>query len=260
LEKSIAARRAAYRGLLLGPQNEAAKVRIEEAKGVLFLDQLRRKMGDDAFLKLMREYFDANTTKTVTAQSFLDRAGVKFDFMAPADGPAYLTSDIGRRLATAAIVYGTVREAGANRFAAEQMQSRFLDYFESEVPVYKDFEASDEVLRHRDVIFIGRPEANSALAGWAEKVGLQCQGASFRIDGETHASEREGLVLAAKNPLDASHMVLVVAGNDALRTVKASRAAAAAEYVIVAEGDPTKSGFVGQGATAGRANGGRRGR
>ena len=50
----------------------------EEAKGVLFLDSLRRKMGDDAFLKLMADYFAANTTKTVTAQSFLDKAGVRF--------------------------------------------------------------------------------------------------------------------------------------------------------------------------------------
>ncbi len=33
-------------------------------------------MGDDAFLKLMSDYFAANTTKTVTAQSFLDKAGV----------------------------------------------------------------------------------------------------------------------------------------------------------------------------------------
>ena len=31
-------------------------------------------MGDDAFLKLMDDYFAANTTKTVTAQSFLDKA------------------------------------------------------------------------------------------------------------------------------------------------------------------------------------------
>jgi hypothetical protein len=44
----------------------------------------------------------------------------------------------------------------------------------------------------------------------------------FRIGGQTHAGEREALILAAKNPLDASHMVLVVAGNDALRTVKAA--------------------------------------
>ena len=38
--------------------------------------------------------------------------------------------------------------------------------------------------------------------------------------GQPHASERDALLLAGKNPLDPAHMVLVVAGNDALRTVK----------------------------------------
>src|SRR5207247_157520 len=141
-------------------------------------------MGDDAFLKLMTEYFAANTTKTVTAQSFLDKAGVRFGFTDPADGPAYLASDITRRLGSAVIVYGTVREAGANRYAAEQMQVRFLNNHESQVPIYKDFEVSDDLLRHRDVVFVGRPEANSALAAWAEKLGLSYQGAGFQIDGK----------------------------------------------------------------------------
>ena len=243
-EKRMLAQRATYRRLKLGPQNAMTRFQIEQAKGVLFLDSLRRKMGDDAFLKLMTEYFAANTTKTVTAQSFLDKAGVPFEFTEPAAGPAYLTSDISGRLATAVIVYGTVREAGANRYAAEQMQSRFLDRYESQVPIYKDFEASDDLLRHRDVVFVGRPEANSALASWAGKLGLVYQGASFKIDGDVHASEREALVYAASNPLDRSHMVLTVAGNDALRTVKASRLDAPAEYVLLDDGKPTRNGFL----------------
>jgi hypothetical protein len=184
----------------------------------------------------MSDYFAANTTKTVTAQSFLDKAGVKFEFAEPPDGPGYMTTDINSRLSSAVLVYGTDRDAGANRYAAEQMQSQFLDFFESAVPIYKDFEASDELLRHRDVIFVGRPEANSALAAWAEKLGLKYQGAAFDIDGKTHASEREALLLAAKNPLDASHMVLVVAGNDALRTVKSLRARAASDHVVFEDG------------------------
>lgn len=248
LERALHAQRAEYRGLKLGPLNSSTAVRIEAAKGALWLDALRRKMGDDAFFPLMNDYFSANATKTVTAQSFLDKAGVAFEFVEPTGGPAYLASDISQRLATAVLVYGTVREAGANRYAAEQMQSRFLDRLESAVPVYKDFEVSDELLRNRDVIFVGRPEANSALAAWAAQLGLQCDGASFAVDGKTHASEREALLLAATNPLNAAHMVLVVAGNDALRTVKSSRIEAAGEYVLFDDGSPSKAGFIGQGA------------
>jgi hypothetical protein len=244
VEKSLSAQRAHYRGLKLGPRNAMTRVHLESAKGVLFLDALRRKLGDDAFLKLMTDYFAANTTKSVTAQSFLDKAGVKFDFTEPADGPAYLASDINRRLATTVIVYGTVREAGANRYAAEQMQARFLDRYESRVPIYKDFEVSDSLLRDRDVVFVGRPESNSALAPWAAKLGVAFEGASFKIDGDVHASEREALVFAANNPLDPSHMVLIAAGNDALRTVKAARLEAPAEYVLLDDGNPPTNGFI----------------
>ncbi len=258
VEMALSAERATYRGLKLGPGDAMTRVQLEQAKGVLFLDSLRRKMGDDAFLKLMIDYFAANTTKTVTAQSFLDKAGVRFDFTEPADGPAYLASDITRRLASAAIVYGTVRDAGANRYTAEQMQTRYLDRYESQVPVYKDFEVSDDLLRHRDVVFVGRPEANPALAAWAEKLGLAWQGANFKIDGDVHASEREALVYAAKNPLDAGHMVLTVAGNDALRTVKAARLEAPAEYVLLDDGNPPRNGFVGQGAAVAEQRPGRR--
>jgi hypothetical protein len=220
IDKAIDAVRIQYRGLKLAADNPATRVRIEEAKGVLFLDQLRRKMGDEKFLALMNDFFAANTTKSVSAQAFLTKAGVTFDFVEPADGPIYAIGDMGRRLATAVIVYGTQREAGANRYAAEQLQAAYLGQLEHQVPVYKDFEVSDDLLAKHDVVFIGRPEANTALAAWTKQLGLDYEGAVFKIDGKIHASERDTLALAAPNPVDRAKMVLVLAGNDALRTVK----------------------------------------
>ena len=110
----------------------------------------------------------------------------------------------GAVLPTAIIVYGTLRDAGANRYAAEQWQHNFLNDYESQVPIYKDFAVSDDLLRDHDVVFVGRPESNSALASWSAKLGLDYQGAAFKINNEVHASEREALILAAENPLDAS--------------------------------------------------------
>ena len=247
VEDALNAQRAIIRGLKLIPDTPLNHLRREQAQGVLFLDSLRRKMGDEAFLKLMNDYFAANTTKPVTAESFLEKAGVRFETVDPPAGPAYLTNDIWRRLSSAVIVYGTEREAGANRYAAEQMQNHFLDHYESEVPIYKDFEASEEMLRHHDLVFVGRPEANSALDLWAGKLGLDYEGAAFKIDGKVHASEREALILAAENPLDPAHMVLVVAGNDALSTVKAQSAQLPAdEYVIFRTGGELTKGFIAQ--------------
>ena len=251
LNEALNAQRAIWRGLALSPDTPLNHIRREQTRGVLFLDALRVKLGDDAFLKLMSDYFSANTTKTVTAQSFLEKAGLdkspgpQPESIDPPPGPAYLANDIWRRLASAVIVYGTLCDAGTNRYAAEQMQSHFLGFYESQVPVYKDFEVSDEMLRHRDVVFVGRPEANSALALWSGKLHLDYEGAAFKINGQMHASEREALILAARNPLDPAHMVLVLAGNDALSTVKAQGADLSAdEYIIfAADGNATK-GFI----------------
>jgi hypothetical protein len=244
LDRKINAWRATYRRLQIAA-TPRDRYSLEEAKGVLFLDALRKRLGDDAFLKLMRDYYAANTTKTVTAQSFLDRAGAPFAVDA-GEGPAYLTTDIRARLSLAILVYGTVREAGANRYAAEQLQKHFLDIHESAVPIRKDFEVTSDDLRSRDVIFVGRPEANSALADWSDRLGLDYTGNVFRIDGAAHASERDALLFAAKNPLDPAHMVLVVAGNDALRTVKLTtnmREWKSGEYELMDNGKAS-AGFI----------------
>jgi Phospholipase B len=241
LEKALEARRIQYRGLKLAPDNEMNRFRIEETKGILFLDSLRRKLGDDKFFQLLAAWFAENTTKTVSAKSFLEKAGVSFEFTEPADGPAYTVSDIGRRLGTAVLVYGTQREAGANRYAAEQLQAQYLNQFESRVPIYKDFEVNDDLLAHKDVIFVGRPEANTALAAWQKQINLDYHAAVFKIENQTHASERAALTYAAKNPLDPAHMVLVLAGNDALRTVKLATGGSRFEqtpYVITGEPRP----------------------
>ena len=216
----------------------------ETHRGALLLDQLRRDVGDDRFFKLMTDFFAAHTTQTVTGQSFLDAAGVKVTLPEDQGGAVYLASDIAKRLATAIIVYGTVTDAGANRYAAEQLQKKYLDWFESAVSVRKDFEVSDDDLRGHDVIFVGRAEANSALAAWKGKIGLESEGGMFRIAGKEHASETEALTFAAANPLNHRHMVLVLAGNNALETVHlASASLNRAEYTIYNSAKETSSGF-----------------
>jgi Phospholipase B len=250
VDGAMSAQRAIWRSLQASAPTPLDQYRREQARGVLFLDSLRQRMGDDAFLKLMHDYFAGHTTKTVTAESFLEDAGLTrvaahLDAIDPPDGPAYLVNEIWRRLPSAVIVYGTLRDAGANRYAAEQLQHKFLNRYESEVPVYKDFEVSDDLLRHRNVVFVGRPEANSALALWSMQLGLDYEGAAFRINGNVHASERQALILAAENPLDRACMVLVVAGNNALSTVKAQDTELTAhQFIVFRDGDIPVRGFL----------------
>ncbi len=104
---------------------------------------------------------------------------------------------------------------------------------------------SDEELRTHDIIFVGRAESNSALAAWQDKIGLHSSGGLFNIAGQDHASESEGLVLAASNPGDQHRMVLVLAGNSALETVLLVNAGwPEAQYSIFDSGKMMTSGFV----------------
>ena len=207
-------------------------------KSALLFDALRREVGDDKFFALMSTFYADHSTQKVTGEEFIssaEKAAGKSlrDFFArwldqpglPGDtgGPAYLLSSFGSRLSNAIIVYGTVSEAGTNRYAAEQLQRECLNWYEGEVPVRKDFEATAEVLASRNIVFVGRPETNSALAEWASRLGLVFDGASFTLESKSHASEYEALAQIFEHPQDPKKMVLVLAGNSPLETVRLAK-------------------------------------
>jgi hypothetical protein len=219
VERAIDNEKIQYRGLKLAPETPRTKFTLRESEGVLFLDALRRKLGDDAFLSLMKRYYEAHTTQTVTAKSFLEMAGVEYQAPDVGPGPAYLPRDQYRN-SPAAIVYGTVREGATNRYTAEQLQSNFRERTGREIPIYKDFEASPAEMAHRDIFFIGRPETNSLLASWSSQLGLEWEDAAFKANGQTYASERNALIYAASNPQDPAHMIVVFAGNSPLETAR----------------------------------------
>src|ERR1700722_8318856 len=140
IDKGLEAFRAQYRAAALDGEQPLSKIAasttssnwhtLAEAKGVLLLDALRRSMGDEAFYALMKNFFDKNTTKTVHASDFIASAGPAQQAMFAkwlngtglpdtGDGPMYSAGDLRRKLSSTIIVYGTLIEAGANRYAAE---------------------------------------------------------------------------------------------------------------------------------------------
>jgi hypothetical protein len=267
VDKRLESFRAQYRAAALEGEQPLAKIAasttssswhtLAEAKGVLLLDALRRSMGDEAFYALMKDFFDKNTTKTVHAADFVAAAGPAQGALFAkwlngtglpdtADGPMYTASDLRRRLGSAIIVYGTLIEAGANRYAAEQWQKQFLDQFESAVPIHKDFEVTERELADHDVLFIGRPETNSALAAWAKPLVIDYDGAVFQLAGKDHSSENDAMVFAATNPMNKKRMVLIAAGNSPLGTVLLTRGGgfSGAQYQVYDSGRPGESGFL----------------
>ena len=157
----------------------------------------------------------------------------------------YTASAIRPRLSSTILVYGTQAEAGANRYAAEQWQKLLLNQFEGAVQIYKDFEVSAADLRSHDVIFVGRPETNSALAPWSKGLGLNYEGSVFRIEETDHASENEALIWTAANPENRARMVIVAAGNSPLSTVLLARGGFGSyQYQIADAGRSEESGFI----------------
>jgi hypothetical protein len=266
MDKRLEAVRASYRAAALEGEQPLSKIAastmssnwhtLAEKKGALLLDALRGSMGDDAFYALMKDFFDKNTTKTVHAADFVAAAGPAQKALFAkwlnetglpdhSEGPLYAASDLGRRLRSAIIVYGTLTEAGANRYAAEQWQKQFLDRFESAVRIYKDFEVPERELADHDVLFVGRPETNSALAAWAKPLALDYDGVVFQMAGKDHASENDALLFAATNPMNPKRMVLVAAGNSPLGTVLLTRGGfGQAQYQLYDSGRPGESGFL----------------
>jgi hypothetical protein len=264
-DKALENDRARYRAAALDYDQPLPKVvlsttsaaphTIAETKGALALDALRREMSDGAFYALMRDFFDKNTTKAVRADDFLLAAGSAHQALfakwlnssglpEKAEGALYTAGSLRSHLATAMIVYGTVAEAGANRYAAEQLQQQFLAQYESEVPVRKDFEITEAELAQHDVVFVGRPETNSALAAWSKQIGIDYQDNVFKIASKDHGSENDALIWTATNPQDRKHMVIVAAGNSPLSTVLiAKRGLGGSQYEIVSSGRSIESGF-----------------
>ena len=234
---------------------------IASHKGALAFDGLRKEMGDDKFFDFMKQWYAANTTRKVSAAAFmadaakaaghpltdffrkwLDGPGLPGD---PANAPVFLASDIMSRLGTALIVYGTTTDATANRFAAETLQRRWNERYESLVPVRKDFEVNEAELASHDVVFVGRPETNSALRLWQSALNLNYEQGVFEAGGDSYASEYNALAQSARNPKNAKRMVLVLAGNSALETVRlSSNWLAESEYQVFDSGKSTHEGFV----------------
>jgi hypothetical protein len=232
---------------------------MSASKGALLLDALHQRLGDDKFFELMRSFYQQHAGKPVTSAEFQQAAeqagghplGDFFSLWLDGAGlpgglsNARVPNSIGAHLDSALIVYGTVREAGSNRYAAEQIQQKFINWLEHEIPVRKDFEMTDADLQSHDVIFVGRPDTNSALSAWKAKLGLQYEGGAFHVDNEDYASEYDGLVIAGVNPLDPKRLAIVMAGNTALETVKMvnSFPPRGAEFTVYENAREVASGF-----------------
>ncbi len=210
------------------------------AHAVAMFDAIRKQLGDEKFVTMLKDYYAKNTTKKVTTADF-PVAVPKVD-LPDAKRTALFTALFGR-LQNAVIVYGTDGEAGANRYAAEKMQQTWNSWFERQIPVVPDHAFTAELFKTKTVIFVGRPETNSALRE-AGPARVKFDGASFTVDGRTYAAERDGVAMVEPNPQNANELMVVVAGSCGAETVRVTEADLGARaWLVTRRGETKQSGF-----------------
>jgi hypothetical protein len=115
------------------------------------------------------------------------------------------------------IVYGTGRQAEANRTLALRFQSVLADAFsESLPPVVQDAEADDAALEAHDLFVLGDPRDNALLARLLPELPVEAGPGFFRFQGATYADERDGLYLALPSPFAKGRVLHVVLANSPL--------------------------------------------
>lgn len=143
---------------------------IAAGKGVLLLSALRQAMGDDKFLKLMDEFGRAHAGRTASTEAFRTRAeaiagrdlGAFFQSWLtakglPADpgGGSWSIDSFEAEPERALIVYGTLKDASAQREAAEQLQRGIARRWSNmTVPLQPDTDVTDADLKSHHILLV----------------------------------------------------------------------------------------------------------
>ena len=247
LRNAMAAHWAEYRALsVISDPTAKQRFELETQKGALFLDQLRRNMGDDRFFKLMADFFAAHKTQTVTAQSFLDAAGVSFALPADKGGPMYVASDIRERLGSAILVYGTMADARRQPLCRRGTAEAFLPIARTRGSHPQGFRSERRRTAHARRHFRRAAGEQFSLGRVAGQDRLRnpraaCSASPARIT----LRKRKRWSWPPPILSISDHMVLVLAGNSALQTVLLTKGGwAETQYSIFDSGKEIASGFL----------------
>lgn len=222
---------------------------IAAGKGLLVLAELRRVMGDPAFLDFMDAFGRAHAGRPASAAEFFTAAekahgkplgSIKAEWL-NGDALAKLGDDVRarhaagrfwavdsfeRQLESTLIVHGTLAESDAQREAAEMLQRKLAARWANiAVPIKADREVTEDDLRANHVLLVGRPATNAITARLADALPVRFGPASFRLRGQVYAHPHTALAAAGPNPLakGRDRSVVVLAGLSAEGTWHAIR-------------------------------------
>jgi hypothetical protein len=257
---------------------------IAAGKGVLILAELRRSMGDHAFLAFMNEFGRAHAGRAVTTAGFLAAAekahGKTLEPMKEgwlngnalaelgadvqarkASGRFWSVDAFERQLDSTLIIHGTLAEADAQREAAVMLQRKLAGRWANiTVPIKADRDVTDNDLKTNHILLIGRPATNRITARLADAFPVHFGPASFKLRDQAYAHPRTAIVAAGPNPLAVAkdRSVVVCAGMSAEGTWQGIRrfpdsGRVACEVLLMEDGAPIRPLTITPATTAGIA-------
>jgi hypothetical protein len=230
---------------------------IAAGKGVLLLAALRQTLGDAAFLKLMDDFGRAHAGQPVTTEQFCTHAEAvaRRDLQSffthwlteprlPADpgGGFWSIDSFEAEPEKALIVFGTLKEADAQREAAEHLQKGIAQRWSKVlVPIQSDKDVTVADLMSHHLLVVGRPDTNAVAARVAEALPVRFRGATFVLRDETYAHPTTAVIAAGPNPLAGRYEIVLFAGLSAEATWRCAqqvgdRSSAPAEVWLWASG------------------------
>jgi hypothetical protein len=198
---------------------------VGSGKGTLLLLDLRREIGEARFDELMTTFLARHAGKAVTTGDFLIAAeqayGTRLDGVfaqlnqaewPAAQGPCWSIDAFEREPEHALIVYGTQREARANKEAAEVLQRQLAArWYNVQIPLRSDAEITADEMKSHHLVLVGRPVTNAITAKCASALPVRFGDASFELAG-TCGREDAAVVVAGDNPQNPRWSVVVFAG------------------------------------------------
>ncbi|HEX3870869.1 MAG TPA: hypothetical protein VHV77_10560, partial [Pirellulales bacterium] len=201
---------------------------IAASKGVMLLAALREHFGKETFDAAMDTFGRQHAGKKVTTDEFIAHCEAQSGrsltkFFAPwittnapdeqRSGNFWSIASFDPERDRALIVYGTLHDVHAQREAAERLQRQIARLWSNvNVHIVKDYDVTDDQLRSRHILLVGRPATNSVAARWADKLPIKFGDASFEFRGQTYAHPDTAVIAAGENPMSGRYSVVVYAG------------------------------------------------
>ena len=183
----------------------------------------RAHAGKEVTTAEFRSWAQSNATKLLNGffDSWLNQTGLpKLSDSNGKSGGIYSILSFMHELDQTLIVYGTTDEAAANREAAKALQRAVMENWSNvTVPIKADKSVTDDDLKNRHLLLIGRPDSNTLVERFRSTWPITFGSRSFVVRNDTYAHPGSAVIAAGDNPLNKRYSAVVLAGLSAKSTV-----------------------------------------